>query len=142
MRCWERWRQSNQKTDAGTSSARERAPLSPVGVRKISPSSFIRQKLSWIILPHSCPCRERQALSLYSKNKPPKPPPCLSLKISWSQLKQHFPKAIFPEGAEGQRLATGCHGELRRPSVLEGLDSHLPQGYFLRSDALKSPSQL
>lgn len=60
--------------------------------------------------------------------------------ISWSQLKQYFPKAIFPEVAEGERLAAVAMVSLRRPSVLDGLDFHLPQGYFLRSDALKSHS--
>jgi hypothetical protein len=47
---------------------------------------------------------------------------------------------MFPEVAEGPRLAAGCYGEV--PSGLAGLDFHLSQGYFFRSDVLKSPSQL
>ena len=69
-------------------------------------------------------------------------PPFVSLMISWSQLKLHFPKAIFSEVAEGQRLAAGCHGEPQKTICPGWLDFHLPQGYFLRLDALKSPSGL
>lgn len=48
--------------------------------------------------------------------------------ISWSQLKQHFQKAIFPQVAEGQRLAAGVAMEsFGRPSALDGLDFRLPK---------------
>lgn len=49
---------------------------------------------------------------------------------------------MFP-GVEGQRLAAGVAMEsFRRLPALDGLGLPLPQGYFLRSDALKSASQL
>lgn len=109
-------------------------PLLPVG------RNCPKQPLTQLLLPTP---QKTGIESPYSKHKPPKPPTCPSLLISWSPLKQHFPKAMFPGVGEGQRLAAGVAMEsFRRPSALGGLDFPLPQGYFLRSDALKDASQL
>lgn len=50
---------------------------------------------------------------------------------------------MSPGVEEGQRVAAEVAMErFRRQSALGGLDFPFPQGYFLRSDALKSASQL
>lgn len=54
--------------------------------------------------------RDRQTPPLRARHKPATPP-CPSFVISWSQWQEHFPRAIFPEVAEGPRSASGCHGE-------------------------------
>lgn len=51
------------------------------------------------------PWRDRHWISMF-QTRATKTPPFSSFMISWSQLKQHFPKAIFPERAG--RAETSC----------------------------------